>query len=206
MAVADYTLALILLFIELGLFIAEVLTAARNDQNRKLRRVHRLEKVDFINLSKGYKTSISLFRISLFVTYLVLVVLYLNTSKKNSAEVILFYLLGLILVYMLSLSHIKVFIFYTDYFITNSTFNPFKKKILINYASIKNFYLYRVLYNNFYLKLELDNNETIYIPFSGSSLPKNHLIIRLVLNSMTGMNKDFQRKWKKPKIRGQQRS
>jgi hypothetical protein len=197
----SYTFALVIFFSEVALFLVEVIMAVKNEKNRKLRNVDLVEEVDFINLSRGYRTSISFFRISLFIAYLILTVVYFDPGKKNFFEVSLFYFLGLILVYMLSLLHIKTFIFYNDYFIVSTPFNFFRKETLISYSSINDFKLYSALYNNFFLKLILKNNEIVFIPFSGSPVPKNNLIIRIVLNSRTGLNKDFKRKKWYNKIR-----
>jgi hypothetical protein len=188
------TYAIVILVIEVLLFIVEVLLASRNRANRLLRHVENIDELDFIDLKQGCRTSISIFRISLFVAYLVLVILYFDTDKSNLIEPIFLYFIGGVLMYMLSLMNIKTFIFYTDYFIVSEPFNFFRREILVSYSAISDFKLYRALYNNFFLKLKLKNGEVIRIQFSGSSIPKNNLILRMILNSKTGLRMNYKRK------------
>jgi hypothetical protein len=186
--------------IEVLLFLSEIVMASKSERNRKLKKAKSIVGLDFIDLKQGYKTSISIFRISLFISYLVLVILYFDANENNLTESVLLYFLGGVLIYMLSLMSIKTFIFYPDYFLVSAPFNVLRKEVLISYSSISDFRLYRALYNNFLLKIKMKSGEVVRIQFSGSSVPMNNLILKLILNSKTGMKNDFiQRKWRRRK-------
>jgi hypothetical protein len=192
------TYAIVIFTIEIVLFLTELWIAVRDQFNRKLKRANNIEDVDFLDMNQGYKTSVSYFRISLFLAYLILAILYFDAGKSNLFEAIVLYVLAGILIYMLSLLNIKTFIFYPDYFIVSAPFNFFRKETLISYSTISDFRLYRALYNNFILELRMKTGEINRIQFSGSAIPRNNLVVRIILNSKTGLKKDFIRKrWKK---------
>ncbi len=177
----QYILALFLL--EIIIFTTEIVFSCLNTKNRKLKKASNSDELDFIDLSEGYRTSISFFRVSIFISYLILVFIYLDISKENSVEKYLMIFVVGILVYMVSLFNVKTFIFYTDYFIVTAPFNFFKRDTLINYNAIGNFKLYRALYNSYFLKLNLKTNRTSTIQFSGSFNPRNDLVIKIIINS-----------------------
>ena len=191
------TYAIVIFVFEVIIFVTEVIIASRNHVNRKLRRFDSVNDIDFIDLKQGYKTSISLFRISLFIAYLVLAILYFDAGKGKLTESCLLYVLGGILMYMLSLMNIKSFIFYSDYFIVSAPFNLFRKEQLISYSSIAKFRVYRALYNNYFLKLTMKNNEIVRIQFSGSSIPRNSLILKHILRIKIGSEDEIFRKRKR---------
>jgi len=185
----QYILALFIL--EIVIFLTETLFSVFNKRNQKLKRASSMDEVDFIDLSEGYRTSISFFRISIFICYLILVFIYLDISDENSFEK--YFMIGIvgILIFLVSLYNIKTFIFYTDYFIVTAPFNFLKKDTLVNYNSINDFRLYRALYSSYYLKLNLKNKKIQTIQFYGSFNPRNDLAIRIILNAKTGLKKDF---------------
>jgi hypothetical protein len=200
MSEMKYILALFLM--EIIIFITEVILSVFNKKNQKLKKASSLEDIDFIDLTEGYRTSISFFRVSIFICYLVLIFLYLDVSKENSFEKFVMISVVGILLYLVSLHNIKTFVFYTDYFIVTAPFNFFKKDTLVNYNSIRDFKLYRALYSSYFLKLDLNNQKTQTIQFSGSFIPKNELAIRIILNAKTGLKKDLiNRKFHIPKER-----
>jgi hypothetical protein len=183
----QYIIALFLL--EILIFGTELLFSFYNQKNRKLKKATSVNEVDFIDLSEGYRTSISFFRISIFISYLILVFIYLDISRESTIERYIMIIIFGILVYLVSLYNVKTFIFYSDYFIVTAPFNFFQKDIIVNYYTIKSFTLYRALYNSFYLKLEYKNGNKQRIQFSGAFNPRNDLVIRLILNTRIGLFK-----------------
>ena len=127
------------------------------------------------------------------MVYVVLIVLFFNTGSENLVEELILYILGGILIYMVSIMNSKVFVFYESYFVISSPFNFFRKELLVSYSSIEKFHIYKALYNAFYLKLEMKGSGTTYIHFSGSYLPKNDLalssILELKVKSETNQSK-----------------
>jgi len=185
----QYILALFLL--EVLIFLTEVLFSFINKKNKLLKQASLINDVNFIDLSEGYRTSISFFRVSLFIAYLILIFIYLDMSENNSFEKLVMIIILGILIYLVSLFNVKTFIFYTDYFIITAPFNFFQKDVLINYNSISDFKLYRALYNSYYLKLEIKNKKARTIQFSGSFNPRNDLVIRIIINTKAELKKDF---------------
>jgi len=185
---------LVLFLLEILFFITELVCSFFNKKNHKLKKVSTTEGLDFIKLNEGYRTSISIFRISIFISYLIVIFIYLDISKGTSIEK--YFMIGIIgiLVYMVSLYNIKTFIFYTDYFIVTAPFNFFKRDTLINYNSISNFRLYRALYNSYFLKIEMKSGQTRTIQFSGSFNPRNDLVVRIIINTEAGLKKNFTNK------------
>ena len=195
---ATQALIIAVLMVETGLFLVEVLFSVFNAKNKQLRKAKSIDDLDFINLEEGVTTGISWFRVSLVISYVLLVLLLIDFSKPNILEEILVYLSIGIIIYILIVFNIKVFSFYPDRFIVWTPFRFFQPKIMIEYDQIKDFHLYSALYNSFFLNIELKDSTIYSIEFSSSSLPKNNLIIRVILNSKTGLSKDVVRKrWKK---------
>ena len=184
-----YILALFLL--EILFYTAELILSKFSKKNNQLRKVSTIEELHFIKLNEGYRTSISIFRISIFIAYIILVFLYLDVLKEVTVETYFMIVSVGVLVYMISLYNIKTFIFYNDYFIVTAPFNFFKKDVIINYNEIIDFKLYRALYHSFYLKLQLQSGENRSVQFSGSLNPRNDLVVRVVINSEAGLGKDF---------------
>jgi len=182
---------LVLFLLEILFFVTELVCSFFNKKNYRLKKVSTTEDLDFIKLNEGYRTSISIFRISIFISYLIVIFIYLDISKGTSIEK--YFMIGIIgiLVYMVSLYNIKTFIFYTDYFIVTAPFNFFKRDTLINYNSISNFRLYRALYNSYFLKIEMKSGQTRTIQFSGSFNPRNDLVVRIIINTEAGLKKNF---------------
>lgn len=185
----QYLLALFLL--EILFYITELILSRFSKKNKQLRKVSTIEKLHFIKLNEGYRTSISIFRISIFIFYIILVFLYLDVLKEVTIIIYFMIVAVGILVYMVSLFNIKTFIFYTDYFIVTAPFNFFKKDIIVNYDEIIDFKLYRALYHSYYLKLRVKSGGIRIIQFSGSLIPKNDLVVRVVINTEAGLGKDF---------------
>jgi len=182
---------LVLFLLEILFFVTELVCSFFNKKNYRLKKVSTTEDLDFIKLNEGYRTSISIFRISIFISYLIVIFIYFDISKGTSIEK--YFMIGIIgiLVYMVSLYNIKTFIFYTDYFIVTAPFNFFKRDTLINYNSISNFRLYRALYNSYFLKIEMKSGQTRTIQFSGSFNPRNDLVVRIIINTEAGLKKNF---------------
>jgi len=194
----QYILALFLL--EILIYAAEIVVAVLNKKNKILNDAKSLEGIDFINLSEGYRTSISFFRISIFISYIILVFISMDTSRNNFAEKLFMVCIIGFLVYLVSLYNVKTFIFYVDYFIVAAPFSFFQKDIIINYQAIRNFQLYSALFNLYTLKIELKNGKTRNIFFSGSLNPRNDLVIKLIISSRRTENDDNQpvRSWQAP--------
>jgi hypothetical protein len=187
----------LILLLEMTIFLFEVFRASVNQKNKQLRIANSLSDVDFIDLNKGFKTNISWFRISMFVAYVVLVFSLFDFRKNNLVEEFIVYLSVGALIYVIALLNIKVFTFYNDYFVINSPFDFLFKQKTIEYSSLEDFRLYRALYNSYILSLQIKGSKPLKIEFSASSIPSNSLIIRIILNSKTGLKKDFiHRKWK----------
>ena len=194
---ATQALIIAVLLVETGLFLTEVLFSIFNAKNKQLRKAESIEDLDFIDLEEGVTTGISWFRVSLVISYVLLVLLLIDFSKTNILEEVLVYLAIGIIIYLLIVFNIKVFSFYQDRFIVWTPFRFFQPKLMIEYDQIKDFHIYSALYNSFYLNIELKDETKYRIEFSSSSLPKNDLIIRIILNSKTGLNKDVVRKKRK---------
>ncbi len=184
-SMASYFWVVLILLIEILIFVGEIVLASLNKTNKLLRKNDVLEINHLIDLENGFRTNISVFRFSLFIIYIVLVLLYFNTKSESLFEEIILYLLGGILVYMVSLMNSKIFVFYPSYFIVSSPFNFLRKDIIVNYHSIIDYEIYKALYNSFYLKLILTDSKTGYIHFSGAYLPKNDLVLRYILEKKT---------------------
>ena len=184
-----YILALFLM--EILFYTTELILSKFSKKNNQLRKVSTIEELHFIKLNEGYRTSVSIFRISIFISYIILVFLYLDVLKEVTVETYFMIVSVGILIYLISLYNIKTFIFYTDYFIVTAPFNFFKKDIIINYNEINDFKLYRALYYSFYLKLQLKSGETRSVQFSGSLNPRNDLVVRAVINTEADLGKDF---------------
>jgi hypothetical protein len=183
-------IALILL-LEMTLFLFEVFRASANPKNKQLRKANSLHNIDFIDLDKGFKTNISWFRISMFVAFVVLVLILFDFRKDNLFEEFIVYLSLGALIYVIALLNIKVFTFYNDYFIIKAPFDFLFKQKAVEYSAIEDFRLYRALYNSYILSLQIKGSKLLKIEFSASSIPRNNLIIRIILNSKTGLKKDF---------------
>jgi hypothetical protein len=189
-----YLIIVFVLSFEIVVFFIEVLLAYLNKKNRIMAKVNFIEDLDFIDLEKGYNTGISVFRISMFLAYVILVVLLIDKSTaENPVEELILYIIIGILIYMISLMNLKVFNFYSNYFVIGSPFHFFNKDIIIRYEEIEDFHLYRALYNSYYLRLKYRNSPDKLIQFSAAYLPRNDLTIRIILNSKTVRNKDFQK-------------
>ncbi len=186
-----YSSILIILLVELFIFISEIVLASASKKNKVLKGINPLENDEIIDLKKGFRTNISIFRLSLFIVYVVLVVLLFNFSSDNFIEELILYILVGALVYMVSIMNSKIFVFYDTYFVISSPFNFFRKDVIINYNSIEDYNIYRALYNSFYLKLFLKDSEIKYIHFSGSYLPKNDLTLKAILEYKTNIEKDI---------------
>lgn len=182
---------ILVLLVEVLLFLAELSLSVISKKNKRLSVANTLDDIDFINLSKGYKTSISIFRISLFITFLLLMVLDLTDVSISYTDSLLFSIIAFLLIYLVSLLNVKNFIFYDDHFSVRAPFNFFRATVNIDYDQISDFRLYRALYNSYYLSIQMNNGEKKRIQFSGSSLPRNDLVIRIILNTKTGLKKDF---------------
>jgi len=192
MGISGFVLIIIVLVIEVVIFFAEVLLSAFSRKNRKMANSNFIDEVDFIDLEKGCRTGISVFRISMFIAYVFLVILMIDTSSaKNTIEEFILYILIGILIYMLSLMNLKVFNFYDNYFVVASPFHFFNKDMIIRYDEITDFHLYRALYNAYYLRLKFKDSPDKLIQFASVYLPRNDLIIRIILNTKTGLQKDF---------------
>ncbi len=188
-----YLLIVIILSIEIAIFFAEVLLSSLNRKNRRLANVNHLKDLDFIDLEKGYRTNISVFRISMFVAYIILVILLIDSSAaENPIEELILYIIIGVLIYMVSLMNLKVFNFYSHYFVIGSPFLFLKKDRIIRYEDIEDFHLYRALYNSHYLRMKFKHSADEIIQFSSAYLPRNDLVLRVILNSKTSLNKDFQ--------------
>ena len=186
-----YYSIVIILLIELFIFISEIILASVFKKNKILKRNNPLEDTDIIDLKKGFRTNISIFRLSLFVVYFVLIVLFFDSGTDNFIEELILYILGGVLVYMVSIMNSKVFIFYDLFFVISSPFNFFRKDLIIYYDSIEDYHIYRALYNSFYLKLFLKESKIKYIHFSGSYLPKNDLALNTILKRKTEIDTDI---------------
>ncbi len=185
----QYIVALFLL--EVLIYLTEIIFSVFNKKNRILKSISSIEEANFFDLSEGFRTSISFFRVSLFIAYLILVFIYLDISENNSLDKFIMIIVFGILVYMVSLFNVKTFIFYSDYFIVTAPFNPFLRDILINYNKINDFRLYKALYSSYYLRLEIKNNHARTIQFSGSFNPRNDLVIRIIINTKANLGKKF---------------
>lgn len=179
----------IILFAEVLIFVSEIVLASVNKKNKILRKNISIEDIGFIDLNKGFRTNISIFRFSLFIVYIILVVLYFDINTVNIVEELMLYFLGGVLIYMVSLMNSKVFVFYSSYFVVSSPFNFFKRDLMIDYDSIIDYKIYKALYNSFYLKLTLKDSKTLFINFSGSYFPKNDLTLRYILDKKTDIRK-----------------
>ncbi len=188
-----YLLVVLILSIEIAVFFAEVFLSSLNTKNRRLASVSKLEDLDFVDLEKGYRTNISVFRISTFVAYVILVILLIDTSTaENPIEELILYIIIGILIFMISLMNLKVFSFYSSYFVIGSPFRFLTRDKIIHYEDIKDFHLYRALYNSYYLRLKFKSSPDETIQFSAAYLPRNDLVLQIILNSKSGLNKDFQ--------------
>ena len=197
---ATQALIIVVLLAETGLFLLEVILSAISGKNKQLRKARSLNEVDFINLDEGHTTGISWFRVSLVISYILLVLLLIDFTKTNIVEELLLYFGLGILIYILIVFHIKVFSFYEDRFIVWTPFRFFQPKLMIEYSQIKDYQLYVALYNSFFLNIELKDSSKLRIEFSACSLPRNDLIIQIILNSKTGLSKDVIKKtWKRSK-------
>ncbi len=185
----DHIYILIILLAEIVLFTVEVVLSSFNKKNKVLKEINFSNEVDFINLDKGFRTNNSIFRFSLFIVYIVLVVLYFDNSTVNFVEELVLYILGGILIYMVSLLNAKIFVFYSTHFVISAPFNFFKRELIVNYESIEDFEIYKALYNSYYLKLKLKDSKLLSIQFSGSYSPKNNLALRYILNKKTSLKK-----------------
>ncbi|MGD2034401.1 MAG: hypothetical protein PVF73_05050 [Bacteroidales bacterium] len=181
---ADHYWILALLTVEFIIFFGEIIFASFNKKNKAFKKDPDPEHSGFVDLKKGFRTTVSIARFSLFIAYILLVFLYIDISRgKNIAEEIILYLLGGILVYMVSLMNARIFVFYTTCFVVSSPFNFFKRDMMIHYDSIVDYRIYKALYNAFYLKLTItDSKKPVYIHFYGSYLPKNDLALRYILD------------------------
>lgn len=189
-----YVLIIIVLGIEIVVYFAEVLLSAVNKKNRKMAKANLIEELDFVDLEKGYHTSISVFRISMFLAYIILVIMLIDTSTvENPTEELILYIIIGILIYMIALMNLKVFNFYSNYFVIGSPFHFFNKDVIIRYEDIEDFHLYRALYNSYYLRLKYKNSPDKLVQFSAAYLPRNDLLIRIILNSKTDKKKDFRK-------------
>jgi hypothetical protein len=182
--------AIVVLVTEIGLFFTELIWASSSKKNRRLRETNTLDNIDFISLEYGYRTSISLFRISLFVAYLLFVMFSFDSFTTITGEVLVLYVIGGILVYLLAIRNIKTFIFYNDHFIISTPFNFFRSEQFIEYNAIHDYRIYRALYNSCILILNYKDGTTLKVQFSGSSLPRNDHVIRVILNSKLDL-KDY---------------
>lgn len=194
---ATRALIIVVLLAETGLFLLEVILSVFNSKNKQLRKVKALNELDFIDLEDGYTTGISWFRVSLVISYILLVLLLIDFSKTDLGEELIVYLGLGVLIYILIVFNIKVFSFYQDRFIVWTPFRFFQPKLMIEYDQIKDYQLYIALYNSFFLNIELRDTSKFRIEFSACSLPRNDLIIQTILNSKTGLNKDILRKRRK---------
>ena len=187
-----YLIIVLILSTEVAVFFAEVLLSSLNKKNRRMAGVNHLEDLDYVNLEKGYRTNISVFRVSMFIAYVILVILLIDSSTaENPIEELILYIIVGILIYMISLMNLKVFNFYPHYFVIGAPFRFLKKDRIIHYEDIEDFHLYRALYNSYYLRLKYKSSPDEIIQFSSAYLPRNDLVLRIILNSKTGMNKDF---------------
>jgi hypothetical protein len=184
---------IVVLIIEILLFLVELILSVTSPKNRELRKADKLEQISFIDLSEGYRTSISIFRISLFISFILLLVLNIGHFSFGNIESFLLVVVAFLLVYLVSLFNIKTFIFYDEYFIVSAPFNPFRANTMIEYENLHDFRLFRALYNSYYLSIELKNGEKKKIQFSASFLPRNDLSIRIILNSKAQLGKDFRK-------------
>ncbi len=180
----------IILLAEVLIFISEIVLASSNKTNKAFRGNTTLENTGLIDLEKGFRINISISRVTLFLVYVILVVLYIDFSTDSVIEELTLYILGGILIYMVSLMNSKIFMFYSSHFVISAPFNPFRRDLIIHYDSIKEYEIYKALYNSFYLKLTLNDSRVLYIHFYGSYLPKNDLAIRYVLDKKTKLNKN----------------
>ena len=89
-----YYSIVIILLIELFIFISEIILASVFKKNKILKRNNPLEDTDIIDLKKGFRTNISIFRLSLFVVYFVLIVLFFDSGTDNFIEELILYILG----------------------------------------------------------------------------------------------------------------
>lgn len=190
---SGYLIILCVLGIEIVVFLVEVMLSSLSKKNRQMAKVNLISEIDFIDLEKGYHTGISVFRISMFLAYIILVIMLIDksTAENQIEELILYIIIG-ILIYMISLMNLKVFNFYSNYFVIGSPFHFFNKDIIIRYEDIEDFHLYRALYNSYYLRLKLTNSPDKLIQFSAAYLPRNDFAIRIILNSKTSQSKNFQ--------------
>jgi hypothetical protein len=190
---SGYIVVLFVFCIEIAIFLVEVVLSALNRKNRLMAKANIIDEFDFIDLEKGYHTSLSVFRVSMFLAYIILVILLIDksTAENQLEELILYIIIG-VLIYMISLMNLKVFNFYSNYFVIGSPFHFFNKDLIIKYEDIEDFILYRALYNSYYLRLKFRNSPDKLIQFSASYLPRNDFIIRIILNSKTNQSKDFQ--------------
>jgi hypothetical protein len=75
-----YYSILIILVVELFIFIGEIVLASGFKKNKALKATNPFENTNIIDLQKGFRTNISIFRFSLFLVYVVLVVLFFNSA------------------------------------------------------------------------------------------------------------------------------
>jgi hypothetical protein len=186
-----YKSILIILLGELLIFITEIILASVFKKNKALKKANPFENNKFIDLKKGFRTNISIFRFSLFLVYIILIVLFFNSGSDNFFEELILYILAGALIYMVSVMNSKIFVFYESYFIVSSPFNPLRKNLIVNYNSIEDYHIYRALYNSFYLKIVLKDSTKRYIHFSGAYLPKNDLALKVILKHKTNIEKEI---------------
>ena len=185
---------LITILCEVIIYFTEMVLSARDSQNAVLRKANKIQECDFIDLQKGFRTGLSYFRTSMFIAYIVVVIMFIDASQaeKSLSNILLFVLIG-ILFYMLTMMNQRIFIFHTNYFIIGAPFHFFKRDAIIRYEEIENFQLYVALYSAYYIRIRFkDGSEKLY-HFSGSFLPRNDLVLRVILNTVTGSKKDFRK-------------
>jgi hypothetical protein len=189
------------MLVELLIYFVEIFLAVRSKDNKQLREANIAGECEFLDLQEGYRTGLSYFRTSMFIAYVIAVIMFIDTSqgKQTLDEILLFIVFG-ILIYMVTLMNQRIFIFHTSYFIIGAPFHFFKRDAIIRYEEIEDFRLYRALYSSYFLRIRFKNGTEKLYQFSGSFLPRNDLVLKITLNSVTGLNKDF-RKLRRKSIR-----
>lgn len=192
--ILNYLPILIVILIEVAIYLGELVYSVRSAKNKQLRKANHLDECEFLNLHDGFRTGLSYFRTSMFIAYIIAVIIYIDSSQGEQPleEILLFIALG-ILVYMVTLMNQRIFIFHSTYFIVGAPFHFLKKDAIIRYEEIEDFKLYQALYSSYYLRLRFKDSTERLFQFSESFVPRNYLIIQLALNSIKEMEKDFHR-------------
>lgn len=197
----DHVSILVVILIEVFIYFLEIILSVRSMENKQLRRANVIEECSFIDLQVGYRTGISYFRTSIFIAYVIVVLVLLDSSWAEKAiNEVIFFILGGILIYMLTLMNQRIISFHSNYFIIGAPFHFFMRDAIIQYEEIEDFQLYQALYSSYYIRIKFKKGGEKLYQFSGSFLPRNDLLLRITLNSVTNLNKDF-RKLKRRDIR-----